>query len=154
MKKYLLFTVAIFVYGCQETSKTTNLSSDKVKESVIEAYNDLCEIYSGTDVERILEFYSEDIVRIPPSGEILMGKELLREAKTKTRQLTIYTLDEYSLPVVYPSVDQPATYSTFKETSISKETGVTTKMEGTRVAVWQKQSDNTWKIGLSTYTNN
>ena len=144
----------MFIGGCYEKTKTTQSELDKSRASVTEAYYRLCEIYSGTDVEKILEFYSDDIVRIPPSGEILTGKALLREDKTKTRQLNIYTLDEYSPPVVYPSVDQTVTYSTFKDTSISIETGDTTKTKGTWVAVWEKQSDNVWKINLSTFTNN
>lgn len=154
MNNFYFIIIVIFVCGCRETPKTTQAELDQVKESVTETYNGLCEIYSGTDVERILEFYTDDIVRIPPSGEILVGKELLREDKTKTRQLNIYSLDEYSLPVVYPSVDQSVTYSTFKDTSISKETGDTTKTEGTWVAVWRKQADDLWKISLSTFTSN
>jgi len=152
MKIYLLFILPIFVYGCQDSSNLQTESLDQVEASVITAYNGLCKIYSGTDVEKILDFYTNDIVRIPPSGEIFVGKELLREAKTRTRLQNIYTLDDYSVPVVVASVDQAVTYSTFKDTSISKETGDTIKTEGTWTAVWQKQTDNTWKIRLSTYT--
>jgi len=143
MKIYLLFILPIFVYGCQDSSNLQTDSLDQVEASVITAYNGLCKIYSGTDVEKILDFYTNDIVRIPPSGEIFVGKELLREAKTRTRLQNIYTLDDYSVPVVVASVDH---------TSISMETGDTIKTEGTWTAVWQKQTDNTWKIRLSTYT--
>jgi ketosteroid isomerase-like protein len=153
MKKYL-YLLTIIIIGCRQNNTITAESFDGVEESVTEAYNGLCEIYSGIDVEKILEYYTDDIIRIPPSGQIFAGKESLRVAKTKTRQENYYTLDEYSTPVVLTSVDQAVTYSTFKDTTISKETGDTVRTEGTWVAVWRKQSDHTWKIALSTFTEN
>lgn len=152
MMNKFLFLLTIISFSCQQNTTITDESLDRVEESVTKAYNGLCEIYSGTDVEKILEFYTDDIVRIPPGGQIFTGKESLRAAKTKTRLENIYTLDHYSTPEVIASVDQAVTYSTFKDTTISKKTGDTVRADGTWVAVWRKQSDDTWKIALSTYT--
>lgn len=110
-----------------------NLSSDEYDEA-----------YNAGDIDRLLSNYADDAVRIPPNEPALIGKDVIR-ANYKL-SFDQFTGENDSVVVdVKVSGDLAFVRGTWTEISTPKAGGESLNLNGSWVAINQKQPDGSWK---------
>ena len=150
MKKlWLLPLVLIFLTNCKEVPTIEKLET-KAKEEVLKELKAMYASYNKANDE-FFDYYEGNFVRVTPKGKIQIGKEELKEEwNAYLSSIKSFEFIKYGDPIVINGQDQVITINTYEEWFITSED--TAVAEGVFTAAWKKQSDNTWKISMETWT--
>ena len=128
-----------------------NQNLENEKQAVMEAWTGLYNEYSDGDLDEMLTYYEDDVIRMGASGTVQQGKEKFRENWEQTYRENEVKILDYSQPIILMASDHVVTYNTYDEIFVSKQTSDTTRITGTWIAVWKKQEDGTWKARMTTW---
>jgi uncharacterized protein (TIGR02246 family) len=146
-KTCLLVLAFLFLaYACQsaETPQTeSKVSTDvdvQVLKEMIERYDT-----SVNDVEAWLEFYTDDVVQMPPQSSITFGKEAIRK---NAEEFFSNNTGELSSTVedIQISGDMAYLRVSYISSAAPKQGGDTTTETGKWVLICKRQPDSAWKI--------
>jgi len=160
MKKLLtiipLVTLLCFAFSCQKQAEevaeepVVDISAD------IEANKNLNdewdEAYNAGDIDRLLSCYTDDAVRIPPNEPALIGKEAIRG----NFQQSFDQFTEESDSVVENvkiGGDLAFVRGTWTDILTPKAGGESLNLNGSFVAINQKQPDGSWKTICEIWSN-
>lgn len=146
--KILYFFIPLFLIGCDVD---TNNNSEAEKQAVLEAWTGLYDEYSSGNLEKMLAYYEDDVIRVGTNGTIQQGNEEFRKNWERTYRENEVEILHYSQPTILMAADNVTTYNTYDEIFVSKESNDTTRVKGTWIAVWKKQQDGTWKARMTTW---
>lgn len=146
--KNLFILSLVLIVGC-ELSTNKNLEAEKA--AVLEAWTGLYEAYSAGNLEEMLTYYEDDVIRMGTSGTIQKGKEKFRKGWQENYRKNEVEILDYSNPTILMASDHVTTYNTYDEIFISKNTNDTTSVTGTWIAIWKKQEDGSWKARMTTW---
>ncbi|WP_224483399.1 YybH family protein [Robertkochia aurantiaca] len=146
MKKTLLIAVLLFAFCLIAQNKTEN-----VREAVYQSWSGLYEAYASGDLEKMLSYYQDDVIRMGTNGTIQKGKELFRKNWMQTYEENEVIMNHYSEPTILMASDHITTYNTYDETFINKESGESERIQGTWIAIWKQQDDGSWKARMTTW---
>ena len=150
MKNLLLLSFLFSVFACQTAPESTEARLQTAEESVRTAFMDLYEKYSAADIS-YTDYYEEQVIRMDGKGQVKLGKKEHVENQKQVYETYEVQMLDYSEPTILPSLDQVVTYNTYEEYFIHKERGDTSHVKGTWIAVWRKQDDGSWKLGMTTW---
>ena len=104
------------------------------------------------DVDKIMSFYADNAVRIPPNEPALIGKEAIQ-------RLSRQAADEFDLQEVYEvknvkiSGDMAVAHIAWSSTVTIKASGETVNPKGNGMRVYERQSDGDWKCIYSIWSD-
>ena len=139
-----LFLISTLFVHSQETELDA-------RQAVYDAWKGLYEAYEVQDLDKMLTYYEDDVIRMFTNGVPVEGKETFRETWTEMMENNVVIMNDYSEPTILMAEDHVVTYNTYDETFTSRDTGESRKVIGTWMAVWKKQPNGTWKTRLTTW---
>ena len=159
MKKFLtiipLVILLCFTFGCQEGEEVAeepviDISADiEANKNLNDAWD---EAYNAGDVDRLMSLYTDDAVRIPPNEPALIGKEAIQG--NFQQSFDLFTKETDSV-VVDRKIggDLAFVRGTWKDIQTPKAGGESLNLNGSFVAINQKQPDGSWKIICEIWSN-
>jgi ketosteroid isomerase-like protein len=102
----------------------------------------------GRDIERILSYWTDDAIVLPPGMPAVIGKAALRQYVQTSLQIPGFRITWNSTDVTF-SPDGKLAYM-FGRNSVSMTTpdGATIINEGRAVTIWRREADNEWRCAV------
>jgi len=148
----ILFVISLHSCNNQNSSNANanakNTAETEVRKTIEAAYD----YYTKSDI-RWVDFYNDEYTVITGDGTALtMFADSLRKQWQKMYKDYDVIVLSHGKPTVIASENQALHFNTASEMFINNATNDTTKNgEGTWIALWKKQNDNSWKIVWETY---
>jgi len=102
----------------------------------------------GHDVERVLSYWTDDAIVLPPGLPAVIGKASLREYVEASLRVPGFRISWTSTEVTF-SPDMNLAYM-FSSNSINMNgpNGTPTEIQGRAVTIWRKESDGEWRCAV------
>jgi uncharacterized protein (TIGR02246 family) len=151
MKKSLMIIPLVillcFAFGCQQGEEVAEETAVDV-EADITALKKIEEEWAAAntsgDIDKLVSFFTDNAVNIPPNEPALIGKEAIRD--WFQQYFDQFTMEEDGTVVdVQVSGDLAFTRGTFTSIQTPKTVGESLKSNGSWVTIYRKQSDGTWR---------
>lgn len=151
LKFTLLFAALLFFTNCSKETKD-HKSEEEILEEFTEQFYEFYDTYGDGDIS-FVDYYSDDVISMDNTGEVTIGNENYREIWTENfKRVRIDKLD-YTDPEIIFSREMIFTYNKYDERFIYTESGDTTEVRGTWLAVWKPINDE-WKVVMNTFHSN
>jgi ketosteroid isomerase-like protein len=99
----------------------------------------------GRDIERILSYWTEDAVVLPPGLPAVIGKAALRQYVLATLQIPGFQITWSSTEVTF-SPDRNLAYMFSQNTvSMNGPDGMPATTKGRAVTIWRREPDGEWR---------
>ncbi len=153
MKKlFMILSLAFllcFTFGCQqaeEVAEETVVDVEAEKEEIKDILDEWVVAYNAGEFERLVSFYfADDAVQMNSNQPILEGKEAILANFKEAREAA----DEYCESSIYENVrvsgDLAFVLGNDIFTATPKAGGEPIKTDSKWVAIFERQSDGTWK---------
>ena len=151
MKKSLmvipLVILLCFTFGCQQGEEVAEEPVVDV-EADVEVLKKIEEDWgianNSGDIDKLVSFFTDNAVNIPPNEPALIGKEAIRDWFQQFSDK--FTMEqEGTVEDVQVSGDLAFTRGTSTTILTPKAGGESPKINGRWVTIYRKQSDGTWK---------
>ena len=157
MKRVLISLgfLCCLMIGCQEGDRVLIEYSGEVEKDT-QAIRDIVADYNASmdssDINRIMLHYADDAIRIPPNESAVIGIEKIRN---HIQQLfDEYTLQEKNtVENIIVSGDLAIAHVLWSATISPKIGGDPLDYNGNWIAAFERQSDGSWKINYSIFSN-
>jgi ketosteroid isomerase-like protein len=159
MKKLLLLiTLGLalcFTFSCQkgeEVAEELVVDVEAEVQTLTKIEEEWGAAIAAGNFEKVLSFYADNAILMPPNQALLIGKESIREfMQTQPDQFIM----EYSGTTedVQVSGDLAFTRGTQTQTLIPKSGGDTLTAKGNWLCIYRIQPDGTWKCIINTWTD-
>ena len=149
MEKVLLILLAFIALSCNQEEP---LTEEEIKDEVKTAWKGLYSDYENGDLN-FINYYVDDVIRMDTDGSYKVGKDVFKKSWEEYYEENEVEILDYSEPTILPSQDQAVTFNTYEEIFVNKESNDTTLVEGTWIAIWKRQADESWKVRMSTWHN-
>ena len=102
----------------------------------------------GRDIERVLSYWTDDAVVIPPGLPAVVGKVALRQYVLSSMQLSGFKITWTSTDATL-SPDGNLAYM-FSRNAVSTDApdGTPTTTEGRAVTIWRREPDGEWRCAV------
>jgi uncharacterized protein (TIGR02246 family) len=143
----LVTAVLLLTGGCSSTP-AVNLAVEE--KAIRDTEAELAKAVAANDVEKVVAFYAEDAVLLPPGEATATGKAAIRASYTQLLALPDFELTWTPTKVeVAKSGDLAYDYGVFAM-SHKDAAGKAVKDHGKYATVWKKQSTGAWKAVVDT----
>ena len=102
----------------------------------------------GRDVDRILSYWSEDAVVLPPGLPPVVGKAALRQYLDASLQIPGFRITWTSRDVTFSPDGQLAYMFSRNSVTMSAPDGVPMTTEGRAVTIWRRDPDGEWRCSV------
>jgi len=100
---------------------------------------------SGKDVEKIISYWSDDAVVLPPGQPAVEGKAALRAMVTETQKIPGFRIRWSSTDVTFSPDGKQAYMRSTNETTLDGPDGKPITTPGRAITVWRKDEDGQWR---------
>jgi ketosteroid isomerase-like protein len=147
MKINVLIALILFSLLC-----TASAADTKAIEQVLRDLDDQWSAAAGVkDFEKIVSFYSDDAVVMPPNAPRATTKEAIR---TIWKDLLTDASISWKTKEVEVAQSGDLAYSSGTyEVTLNDPTGTPVKDRGKYLEVWKKQADGTWKCVMDMWNS-
>ena len=108
---------------------------------------------AGTDVERILSFWTEDAVVIAPGLPTISGKAALRQYVLESLQIPGFQISWESSDVTLSPDGNMAYLMGRNRVRLNGPDGKPTTSEGPAVTIWRKEQDGEWRYAIDIWNS-
>lgn len=102
----------------------------------------------GSDVERVLSYWTDDAVVFPPGLPTVVGKAALRQYVLSSMQLSGFKITWTSTDVIFSPDGNLAYLFSRNAVSMDAPDGTPTTTEGRAVTIWRRESDGEWRCAV------
>jgi ketosteroid isomerase-like protein len=102
----------------------------------------------GRDIERILSYWTEDAVVMPPGVPSIAGKPALRQYVTDSLRIPGFSFTWTSDDVTFSPDGQLAYMFSRNAVTVNGPEGAPMKMEGRAVTIWRREPDGEWRCAV------
>jgi ketosteroid isomerase-like protein len=102
----------------------------------------------GRDVERILSFWTDDAVVLPPDLPAIVGKAALRQYVESSLQIPGFRITWSTDEAVLSSDGQFAYLLGNNAVTMHDPTGAPVTTRGRAVTIWQRATDGEWRCAV------
>jgi uncharacterized protein (TIGR02246 family) len=100
---------------------------------------------AGKDIEKILSYWADDAVVIPPGQPIADGKEAIRAFVSGSLQIPGFRIHWVSDKVTFSPDGNLAYMRSTSEMTVPGPTGALMTLNGRAVTVWRREPDGQWR---------
>jgi uncharacterized protein (TIGR02246 family) len=159
MKKLLTAATMVFLsclaVGCQQSEEAASESATDVGadiQAIKDIVSELNAALNAADIDRILSFYADDAIRIPPNEPAAIGKEAVRASF----QQMFDEIDLQENDVVegaHVSGDLAVVHVVFTAILTLKVSGESENVKGNKILVFKKQPGDSWSCSYSIWSD-
>ncbi len=102
----------------------------------------------GRDVERILSYWTEDAVALPPGLAAVVGKAALRQYVEGSLQIPGFKITWTSTDVTFSPDGNLAYMFCRNAVTMNAPDGTPTTTEGRGVTIWRREPDGEWRCAV------
>ena len=157
----LVFVIAL--YGCQNESEEKEESEEKDDsetmsiEADVEALNwenrKYDDTYSSGDLDGFVALFTDDAVQMPNDAPIIVGKNEIRSRAKEGFANNTFKLTD-TIEDIKVSGNWAYVRGNFTNITTPKDGGTNVTQEGKWIAVYQRQSNGTWKLYSEIWNHN
>ncbi len=100
---------------------------------------------AGKDVERIVSFWADDALVVPPGQPLVEGKEAIRAFVTQSMKIPGFKIHWVSEKVSFSPDGQLAYMRATNETTLTGPGGNLISVPGRGISVWRRDPDGQWR---------
>jgi ketosteroid isomerase-like protein len=108
---------------------------------------------SGTDVEKIVSYWSDDAVVIAPGQPVVKGKEALRKFVEDSKAIPGFSITWRGSDIQFSPDGQVAYLSGQNLMTMNNAEGTLISVPGRGYTIWRKQADGGWKCVVDIWNN-
>ena len=102
----------------------------------------------GRDIDRILSYWTDDAVVLPPAVPAIVGKTALRQYLKSSLQIPGFQITWSSADVVL-SLDGNLAYMFSKNAvTVNGQDGAPVTMKGRAITIWRREPDDEWRCAV------
>ncbi|HMK18803.1 MAG TPA: DUF4440 domain-containing protein [Chitinophagaceae bacterium] len=152
MNTKLFFPVVISIFFIACTEAKVDL---KTEEAIIIKADSTWSALSaeGKDVDKILSYWTEDAVVIPPGQPVVRGKEALRKFVEESFKIPGFSISWKSSDVKLSPDGKLAYLYGENMTTMNDTTGNKISIPGRGYSIWRKETDGSWKCAVDIFNN-
>lgn len=105
----------------------------------------------GRDVERILSYWTDDAVVLPPGLPTFVGKAALRQYVESSFQIPGFRIDWTSTEVALSPDGNLAYMFGRNEVTMNGSDGNPTTARGRAVTIWRREADGEWRCAVDVW---
>ena len=144
----MVIGVLVAFAGC-----TSARSQADVRSEILRLDAEWSRAAQNRDVARVLSFWAEDAIVLPPARPAVVGSAAIREFVVKSFQTPGFSISwKTSNVAVSRSGDIAYTTGTNRVT-FSAPSGEQVTVEGKAVAVWRREKDGAWKCVIDIWND-
>lgn len=149
-KLFLLVTISIFIAACTETKVDL-----KAEEAAIVKADSTWSALSAEakDVDKIVSYWTDDAVVIPPGQPIVKGKDALRKFVEESFKIPGFSIRWRSSDIKFSSDGTLAYLYGENMTTMNDSTGNKISIPGRGYSIWRKETDGSWKCAVDIFNN-
>lgn len=102
----------------------------------------------GTDIERILSYWTDDAVVLAPGLPAFVGKDALRGYVEGSLQIPGFRISWTSTDVVFSPDGRLAYMFSANAVTMDGPDGVPATSEGRAVTIWRREGDDQWRCAV------
>jgi len=102
----------------------------------------------GRDVERILSYWTDDGVVLPPGLPAVVGKAALRQYVEGSMQIPGFRISWTSTDVTFSPDGNLAYMLSSNAATMDAPDGMPTTTKGRAVTIWRRESDGEWRCAV------
>ena len=107
----------------------------------------------GKDVEKIISYWSDDAVVLPPGQPPVSGKDALRKMVQESKNIPGFSITWKSSDVHFSFDGRMAYLYGENLVTMNDSTGKTMNIPGRGYTVWRKEADGNWKCVVDIWNN-
>ncbi len=102
----------------------------------------------GRDVERVLSYWTDDAVVLPPGLPAVVGKAALRQYVQGSLQIPGFRITWTSTDVTFSPDGNLAYMISRNAVTMNAPDGTPTTTEGRAVTIWRREPDGEWRCAV------
>ncbi|HKZ77823.1 MAG TPA: DUF4440 domain-containing protein [Pyrinomonadaceae bacterium] len=102
----------------------------------------------GRDIERILSYWTDDAVVLPPGLPAVVGKAALRQYVQGSMQIPGFRITWASQDVTFSPDGNLAYMLSRNAVTMNAQDGAPTTTEGRAVTIWRREPDGEWRCAV------
>jgi ketosteroid isomerase-like protein len=146
---FVYFALILIMAGCSEQQ----IDIDRENALLLDQDKEWSKAIAGADIDKVLNYWTDDAVIYTPQGTAVRGKEEIRKFVERSRSqwgLSLKTNPQEAL--VFPSGDAGYTTGTYRFSGTDAN-GDSISLPGQYLSVWQKSVDGEWKCVLEFHSD-
>jgi ketosteroid isomerase-like protein len=108
---------------------------------------------SGKDVEKIISYWTDDALVIPPGQPAVEGKAAIREFVADSLKIPGFKIHWTSEKVSFSPDGQVAYMRGMNETTVTGPDGKLMTLHGRGVTVWRRDPDGQWRCAVDVWND-
>lgn len=141
------------IAGCAGDSKAP-LDLETERAALMQASRDWAQAAQEQDTERLLSFWTEDAIVMPPDQPAVIGKPAIREYVAAAGAIPGFTISwEPERATISESGDMGYLIE-HNRVTMNDAAGAPQTQYGKVVTVWRKDADGAWKCVVDVWNNN
>ena len=137
-----------FAVGCLQRGEVAEKPLADVEadiQAIKDVFTEWSAAYNAANVDKILSYYADEVVRIPPNSPPALGKDAIRPAYEETFNKYILQGKD-TVENVEVSGDLAVAHTTYKYVVTPKGGKDSNETKGNEIVVLRKQADCNWKF--------
>ena len=102
----------------------------------------------GRDIDRILSYWTDDAVVLPPAVPAIVGKTALRQYVESSLQIPGFQMTWSSADVVLSPDGNLAYMFSKNAVTLNGQNGAPVTMNGRAVTIWRREPDGEWRCAV------
>ena len=146
----LLLLISFIVHSCGEVK--VDLKDEEA--AIMKADSTWSALSSeGKDVDKIVSYWTDDAVVLPPGQPIVKGKEALRKFVEESFKIPGFSISWKSSDIRFSPDGKLAYMYGENMTNMIDSTGNKISIPGRGYSIWRKGSDGKWKCVVDIFNN-
>ena len=138
-------TSALFIFtfltGCSDPKIDTKAEGDKL----VQVSKDWSKLASTDSIEKVLSYWADDAIIMPPGQPPLKGKKAIREMIEGTSKIPGFKISWEPLSVSVSKSGDMAYMIEHNQITVNDTSGKPITEFNKVVTVWRKEADGSWK---------
>ena len=148
--KQLLGSSFVFILSCN--SPKVDLKSEEV--AIMKADSTWAALAKESkDVEKIISYWSDDAIVVPPAQPAVKGKEALRKMVEDSKNIPGFSITWKSTDIHFSPDGKLAYLYGENLVSMNDSTGNKINMPGRGYTIWRKEANGSWKCVVDIWNN-
>ena len=128
-------------------------SRSDARSQILQSDADWSRAAQGRDVDRVLSFWADDAIVMPPGSRAVVGKMAIREFVKKSFQTPGFSISWKTTDVVVSRAGDIAYTTGTNRVTFNGPDGKQIAVEGKAVAVWRREKDGEWKCVIDIWND-